>query len=34
MTFAVFFIHQPLQLNYLWAALYMMGAMYFIFRSA
>ncbi|MBZ0093403.1 MAG: DMT family protein [Burkholderiales bacterium] len=31
--FAVFFMRQPLKLDYLWAALCMMGAVYFIFRS-
>jgi uncharacterized protein len=31
--FAVFFMRQPLKLDYLWAALCMTGAVYFIFRS-
>jgi uncharacterized protein len=31
--FAVFFMGQPLKLDYLWAALCMIGAAYFIFRS-
>lgn len=31
--FAVYFMHQPLKLDYLWAALCMLGAVYFIFRS-
>lgn len=31
--FAVFFMGQPLKLDYLWAALCMVGAAYFIFRS-
>jgi uncharacterized protein len=31
--FAVFFMQQPLKLDYLWAALCMVGAVYFIFRS-
>ena len=31
--FAVFFLDQPLKLDYLWAALCMVGAVYFIFRS-
>ncbi len=31
--FAVFYMKQPLKLDYLWAALCMMGAVYFIFRT-
>lgn len=31
---AVFYMDQPLKLDYLWAALCMVGAVYFIFRSA
>ncbi len=31
--FAVFFLHEPLKLDYLWAALCMLGAVYFVFRS-
>jgi uncharacterized protein len=31
--FAVFYLKQPLKLDYLWAALCMAGAAYFIFRS-
>ncbi len=31
--FAVFVMHQPLKLDYLWAALCLVGAVYFIFRS-
>ena len=31
--FAVFYMHQPLKLDYLWAAVCIMGAVYFIFRS-
>ena len=31
--FAVYFMNQPLKLDYLWAALCMLGAVYFIFRS-
>lgn len=31
--FAVFYMDQPFKLDYLWAALCMMGAVYFIFRS-
>ena len=32
--FAVFYLHQPLKLDYLWASLCMVGAVYFIFRGA
>jgi uncharacterized protein (DUF486 family) len=32
--FSVLFMHQPVKLDYLWAALCIMGAVYFIFRSA
>ena len=32
--FAVFYIGQPLKLDYLWAGLCMVGAVFFIFRSA
>ena len=31
--FAVFFLHQPLKLDYLWAGLCLLGAVYFIFRG-
>ena len=31
--FAVFYMQQPLKLDYLWAALCLMGAVYFVFRS-
>ena len=31
--FTVFFLHEPLKLDYLWAGLCMLGAVYFIFRS-
>jgi uncharacterized protein (DUF486 family) len=31
--FAVLYMHQPLRLNYLWAALCICGAVYFIFRK-
>ncbi len=31
--FAVVYMQQPLKLDYLWAALCLMGAVYFIFRS-
>ena len=33
MTFAVLYMGQALKWDYLWAALCMMGAVYFIFRS-
>ena len=31
--FAVFYMNQPMKLDFLWAALCLMGAVYFIFRS-
>jgi uncharacterized protein (DUF486 family) len=31
--FALFYMKQPLKLDYLWASLCIMGAVYFIFRS-
>ena len=31
--FAVFYLREPLKLDYLWAALCIMGAVFFIFRS-
>ncbi len=31
--FAIYYMHQPLKLDYLWAGLCLMGAVYFIFRS-
>jgi len=31
--FAVMYMNQPLKLDYLWAALCLVGAVYFIFRS-
>ena len=31
--FALFYMNEPLKLDYLWAALCIMGAVYFIFRS-
>lgn len=31
--FAVFYMNQPLKLDYLWAALCLAGAVYFIFRG-
>jgi len=31
--FAVYYMQQPLKLDYLWAAFCIMGAVYFVFRS-
>jgi uncharacterized protein (DUF486 family) len=31
--FAVFYMRQPIKLDYLWAALCLVGAAYFIFRG-
>ena len=31
--FVLFYMHQPLKLDYLWAGLCILGAVYFIFRS-
>lgn len=31
--FAVLYMNQPLKLDYLWAALCILGAVYFIFRT-
>lgn len=31
--FAVFYMQQPLKLDYLWAAMCIMGAVYFMFRT-
>ena len=32
--FAVFYLRQPLKLDYLWAALCILGAVYFMFRGS
>jgi hypothetical protein len=32
--FAVFYLDQPLKLDFLWAGLCMVGAVYFMFRGA
>lgn len=32
--FAVYYMHQPMKLDFLWAALCLIGAVYFVFRSA
>ncbi len=31
--FAIFYMHQPVKLDFLWAGLCLMGAVYFIFRN-
>ncbi len=31
--FSALYMQQPLKLDYLWAGLYLVGAVYFIFRS-
>ena len=31
--FAIFYLKEPLKLDYLWAALCILGAVYFVFRS-
>jgi len=31
--FSLFYMHQPLKLNYLWASLCLCGAVYFVFRD-
>ena len=31
--FAVFYMQQPLKLDFLWASFYLMGAVYFMFRT-
>ena len=31
--FAIFYMNQPLKLDFLWAGLCLLGAVYFIFRS-
>lgn len=31
--FAVFYMRQPIKLDFLWAALCLMGAVYFVFRA-
>jgi uncharacterized protein len=32
--FAIFYMNQPIKLDYLWAGFCLMGAVYFIFRSS
>jgi hypothetical protein len=31
--FAVFYMHEPMKLDFLWAGLCLMGAVYFMFRA-
>ena len=31
--FAIFYLHEPIKLDYLWAGLCILGAVYFVFRS-
>lgn len=31
--FVIFYMNQPLKLDYLWAALCILGAVYFVFRT-
>jgi uncharacterized protein (DUF486 family) len=31
--FAVLYMHQPIKLDYLWAGLCILGAVYFVFRT-
>jgi uncharacterized protein (DUF486 family) len=31
--FSIFYMHQPLKLDYLWAGLCILGAVYFMFRT-
>ena len=33
LPFAIFYMHQPLRLDFLWAGLCLMGAVYFMFRG-
>ena len=33
MPFALFYLNQPLKLDYLWAAMCLLGAVYFMFRG-
>ncbi len=34
LPFSVYYLKEPLKLDYLWAGLCMVGAAYFIFRNA
>jgi uncharacterized protein (DUF486 family) len=31
--FAIFYMHQPLKLDFIWAGLCLLGAVYFMFRT-
>lgn len=33
LPFAIFYMHQPMKLDFLWAGLCLMGAVYFMFRT-
>jgi hypothetical protein len=33
LPFAIFYMHQPMKLDFLWAGLCLMGAVYFMFRA-
>ena len=33
LPFAIFYMHQPLKLDFLWAGMCLLGAVYFIFRA-
>ncbi len=33
LPFAVFYMHQPMKLDFLWAGLCLLGAVYFVFRN-
>jgi uncharacterized protein (DUF486 family) len=33
MPFAIYYMHQPIKLDFLWAGLCLMGAVYFMFRT-
>src|SRR5689334_21727107 len=34
LPFAIYYMHQPMKLDFLWAGLCLMGAVYFMFRAA
>lgn len=34
LPFAIYYMHQPMKLDFLWAGLCLMGAVYFMFRTA
>ncbi len=33
LPFAIFYMHQPLKLDFLWAGMCLLGAVYFVFRT-